>query len=355
MVLSIYDSLVKQSTIELDVTQRAAAEDLQFIADSLIEREKKLLFKPKRPEGAYLWGGVGRGKTMLMDIFFDYLPEHIGKKRIHFHEFMSSVHEFMHIARQKEDPEKALLNFSQQIVKKTPVLCFDEFHVTDIADAMILGKLFTALFHQGACVIMTSNWEPDKLYEGGLQRDRFEVFIHLLKSYLKIIHLSGKIDYRLQCLSDSGVYFFPLNDNTQNEIDLLFNKLIAGADAIQETLTVRGHDLKIDRSAKGVARVPFKELCEKPYGAEDYMALTKAYHTIFLENLPHLGSEKRNEAKRFIILIDTLYDKKTKLIISAETDIHSIYTGKHHRLEFDRTVSRLTEMQSSEYISAKRS
>jgi cell division protein ZapE len=309
---------------------------------------KDLAGKKKKMRGLYIWGGVGRGKTMLMDDFFESLPSALPKRRVHYHEFMIGVHEELHKARQKGEADKGLLKYAEKTAKKARLLCFDEFHVTDIADAMILGKLFTALFDSGAVCVMTSNWPPDRLYEGGLQRDRFTPFIKTLKEHMDVIELDGVTDYRLKCLTDTGVYFYPLSN--RGKADDVFARLTGNAKPVEESITVKGRTIEVYAAAKGVARFSFAQLCERPVGAEDYLTIADAYHTVFLEGVPKLGYDRRNEAKRLMTLVDAFYDKGTKLVITADAPPGQLYGGHDHGFEFQRTVSRLMEMQSSAYL-----
>lgn len=333
----------------LDPAQKKVYQRLCALRDSLAAGEKKRSRKKENVSaGLYVWGGVGRGKTMLMDDFYESLPPSVSKRRVHYHEFMIGVHEELHRARQQGAAEKALLKHAEKTAKETRVLCFDEFHVTDIADAMILGRLFTALFDKGVVCVMTSNWPPDQLYKGGLQRDRFLPFIALLQERMEIIELDGGIDYRLKCLTDTGVYFWPLARSAM--ADEVFARLTGGATADGENLTVKGRMIFVDRAAKGVARFTFQQLCERPMGAEDYLAIADSYHTVFLEGVPKLGYDRRNEAKRLMTLVDAFYDRRIKLIITADAPPDELYRGHDHEFEFQRTVSRIMEMQSLEYI-----
>ena len=333
----------------LDPEQTKVQARLRDLHDALTAKKKKR----ESARGLYIWGGVGRGKTMLMDEFFDRLPSETLKRRVHYHEFMIGVHDELHRARLRGAAEKALLKYADKVAKESRVLCFDEFHVTDIADAMILGRLFTALFDNGVVCVMTSNWPPDRLYEGGLQHDRFLPFISLLKERMDIAELDGGVDYRLQCLSDTGVYFWPLSE--RGRLDEVFARLTGNAKLCAEELSVKGRTIHVAAAAKGVVRFTFAQLCGQPMGAEDYLSIARAYHTVFLEDVPKLGSDRRNEAKRLMILVDTLYDAGTKLVISADAPPDRLYHGHDHGFEFQRTISRLIEMQSPDYLSAKKS
>ncbi|MCB9990880.1 MAG: cell division protein ZapE [Rhodospirillales bacterium] len=354
--LEAYRDLLKQGDLRPDPGQQAAMDELQRLYDALLSSKAqgnfltRLVTKKTPLKGVYLWGGVGRGKSMLMDLFFRCLPDRVPKRRIHFHEFMIETHDFLHKARQDHDSEAAILKRADALAAQVRVLCFDEFHVTDIADAMILGRLFTALFKQGVVIVATSNWAPDRLYEGGLQRDLFLPFIALLKDKTTVMELHGPIDYRLQCLSESGVYFSPLGPASKKQADDAFAHLTEGVAPYDETLTVKGRSLHVETVAKGTARFSFAQLCERPMGAEDYLAIAKNYHTVFLDGVPKLKYDRRNEAKRLMILIDALYDTHTKLVMTADAAPDELYQGHDHAFEFERTVSRLIEMQSADYL-----
>lgn len=357
---SLNDVLVKQG-LTPDDAQRGGLIALQNLYDQLILPPKSPKFlglfsaKADAVKGVYLYGGVGRGKSMLMDLFYDALPPSIPKRRVHFHEFMISVHDYLHQSRQagksENGPDRALLNFADKLADDVRVLCFDEFHVTDIADAMILGRLFTALFDKGLIVVTTSNWPPEKLYEGGLQRDRFLPFITLVKSKMEVLEIDGGVDYRLRALTENGVYFWPLGDHTRHRMDSVFAHLTDNIIPHQEELVVKGRVIPVSITAKKVARFPFAQLCEQAMGAEDYLKIASSYHTVFLENIPKLTYDRRNEAKRLMILVDALYDHGTKLIVSADAPPAQLYRGHDHEFEFQRTVSRLIEMQSPDYLS----
>lgn len=347
--LHVYRQQIKIGELAPDAAQRHAVEALDRLFHDLTAKKK-----PKLIKGVYLHGGVGRGKTAMMDLFFACVPENIGKHRVHFHAFMIGVHEALHKARSAKngDSEAALLKFAKVLAAQTRLLCFDEFHVTDIADAMILSRLFTALLDAGVAVVATSNWSPDRLYEGGLQRDRFLPFIKLIKASLEIIEVDGGIDYRTNARGGAR-YFSPLGSAAKEWADRVFAVLTDNRPPSTDTLTVKGRQLSIFAAA-GVARLSFAQLCEQPMGAEDYLAIAKRYPTVLLEGIPKMGYDRRNEAKRFMILIDALYDRGTVLYASADVLPDRLYTGHDHAFEFQRTVSRLTEMQSETY-EAKRS
>lgn len=332
-----------------DKEQLNAVAALQRLVQDLKRPSGFWPFKKKIPtKGVYLYGGVGRGKSMLMDLFFDYAPAKIQKRRVHFHEFMIETHDWLH-ANRGDQMDDLLPSYARHVSGKTKLLCFDEFHVTNVVDAMILGRLFTALLERDVVIVATSNWRPDYLYEGGLQRDLFLPFIALLQSRLEIVHLDSKTDYRQISAPDQDIYYYyPLNQKVKDKINALFIELAMGATTKRQSLKVKGRTLKID-TLNDVARTSFSQLCEQPLGAEDYIKLAQNFDTIFIENIPHLNAERRNEAKRFILLIDCLYEAQCRVVLSAENDIHALYDGHDHAFEFDRTISRLLEMQSAAY------
>ncbi len=355
----IYQARLDGGLLKADPVQKVAVQDLarlhsDIVAAKAVKKRKWFARKPVVPKGVYMYGGVGRGKSMLMDLFFDALPEGVTKKRVHFHAFMIAVHDYVHSRREgggvSEGLDTALPLFAARMAEQAQVLCFDEFHVTDVADAMILGRLFRCLFEQGVIIVSTSNWEPDRLYEGGLQRDRFLPFIALLKERLDIVHLDSPVDYRTQFLMREGSYFWPLGAETTRHVNGVFNLLSDNALPESEDIEVKGRVIHVDAVAKGVARFSFAQLCEQPHGAEDYLEITRRYHTVFLEGVPKLGYDRRNEAKRLMILIDALYEAGTRLVVSADALPDKLYQGHDHAFEFDRTISRLMEMQSADYI-----
>jgi cell division protein ZapE len=288
---------------------------------------------------------------MLMDAFF--AEARVAKKRrVHFFAFMADVHTRIHARRaEKGDP---IAPVAADIAAETTLLCFDEFHVVDIADAMIIGRLFAALFAAGVIVVATSNRAPDQLYEGGLQRERFLPFIDLLKEKLDVVELDGPRDYRLARFKGRQVYFTPNDERAGAALAAAFADLTDNATPQAETLTVLGHPVEVPRAAKAVAWFRFDELCARALGPSDYLALVARYHTFLLEGIPQLDEDHRNEAKRFNIFIDTLYDSHGNLVASADAPPQALYPAGEGSFEFQRTVSRLMEMQSDAYIAARR-
>ncbi len=361
--VKIYKERVKSGEIKPDIVQERAVLELQRLYDDLIKVKDapKLNFlqrmagfkQPQLPVGIYMYGGVGVGKSMLMDLFYDCLPNDISKRRVHFHEFMIDVHDYINTRCDSDGIniaiDQALPLLAQDIAVKYKILCFDEFHVVDIVDAMILGRLFTILFDLGLVVVATSNWAPDDLYKDGLQRERFLPFIDLLKSKVKIIYLDSNCDYRTQNIKIDGTYFTPLGEKTSNKLNEVFYKLTNGSIPHKEVLHVKGRDIEVEQVANGVARFNFSQLCERPHGAEDYLEIARKYHTVFIEDVPKLGYDRRNEAKRLMNLIDALYEARVRVIISAEVGVDKLYRTGDHVFEFERTVSRLKEMQSDAY------
>ena len=280
-----------------------------------------------------------------MDLFFEQVPNDIPKRRIHFHEFMIETHDYLHQAR-GERMDDILPTYAKDVAKEVRLLCFDEFHVTDVADAMILGRLFSALIKEDVIIVTTSNRPPEDLYQGGLQRDRFEPFVRLIRREMSVLHLDSDTDYRLQAReTDLKTRFMtPLGDLARQWTNRIFIALSDGVLPSADVLNVKGRDILVEAAANGVARFSFAQLCEQPHGAEDYLVIARRYPTIVLENVPRMGYDRRNEAKRFITLIDTLYDEGTALYMTAEAAPEELYRGDHHAFEFQRTVSRLNEM-----------
>ena len=315
------------------------------------------------PRGLYVHGAVGRGKTMLMDMFFELVPAK-RKRRAHFHDFMADAHARIHAHRQKlkngetkeNDPVPPV---ADQLFDEAWVLCFDEFSVTDIADAMLLSRLFEHLFKRGCVLVATSNVEPDQLYRDGLNRQLFLPFIRLLKDNVDILNLDARTDYRMETTTRLPVYHRLSDDAAgggDSAMDNAWKRVTAGKPVANETVRVQGREVTVPEAGAGAARFSFTDLCEKPLGASDYAALSDRYHTLFVDRVPVMAQANRNAAKRFIVLIDTLYDRKNRLFVSAAADPDRLYLGAKgtESFEFARTASRLNEMQSTAYLEASR-
>ncbi|WP_145573096.1 cell division protein ZapE [Yersinia mollaretii] len=298
-------------------------------------------------QGLYMWGGVGRGKTWLMDMFFHSLPGE-RKLRLHFHRFMLRVHEELAELQGHEDPLEIIAdNFKAQ----TDVLCFDEFFVTDITDAMLLATLLEALFARGITLVATSNIPPDNLYHNGLQRARFLPAIALIKQYCDVMNVDAGIDYRLRTLTQANLYLTPLNAQTEQEMDAIFVKLAGKEGEHAPVLEVNHRPLPAICAAQGVLAVDFHTLCEEARSQLDYIALSKLYHTVLLHNVHRMETRDENTARRFLALVDEFYERRVKLIIAAEASMYEIYGGERLKFEYQRCLSRLQEMQSEEYLS----
>jgi cell division protein ZapE len=304
------------------------------------------------PRGLYLWGPVGRGKSMLMDLFFASAPvEH--KRRVHFHAFMLEVHARIERERRARTREP-VPRVAADIAAEAQLLCFDEFQVNDIADAMILERLFRALLAAGVIVVATSNRRPDRLYENGLQRDRFLPFVGFIEERLDIVELDSGRDYRLARMQGRRVYYFPLDAAAECALEEAFAELTDNALGESETLIVMARPLVVPRAARNVACFDFEALCARPLAAADYLALTDRFGALILSGIPRLEPRQRNEAQRLHILIDALYEARTLFIASAEVPPDQIYVAGDGAFEFQRTVSRLMEMQSEDYIANRR-
>jgi cell division protein ZapE len=362
-----YAAMLEAGEIEPDAAQAAAVEAFVRLAERLAEhrlarKSSSLGWLFGRRErhapvkGLYLHGDVGRGKTMLMDLFFETSPVS-RKRRVHFHSFMAEVHEQVYALRRRikrgeigESDPIALT--ARAMAERAWLLCFDEFHVTDIADAMILGRLFKGLFDHGVVVVATSNVAPDDLYRDGLNRALFVPFIHMLRERMQVLRLEARTDFRLEKLAGAPVWHAPADAAADAALDAAWHRLTGGQPPQTVTLTVRGRSVTVPRTARGVARFSFAELCEQPLGAADFGRIATEFHTLLLDRIPVMGLAQRNAAKRFIILIDTLYDHAVKLVASAAGEPDALYPVDegHEAQEFRRAASRLMEMRSQAYL-----
>jgi cell division protein ZapE len=354
--LSHYRKAVADGTLKPDPAQERAAAKLQALSAALKSyRPGRTLFGRvrKAPRGLYLWGDVGRGKSMLMDLFFDATPART-KRRVHFNAFMVDTHARLHAERESGRHADPIVPVAKRIADEALLLCFDEFQVSDVADAMILGRLFEQLFERGVVVVATSNTRPERLYEGGLNRQLFLPFIAMLEAKLDVVELDGGVDYRRLLMSELNVYLTPLGPETDAAMDKAWRRLTGQAGGSETTLTVLGRALHVTCAAKGVARFSFAALCLQPLAAADYLAIAHAFHTVMIDRIPQMTPAMRDAARRFIVLVDTLYDERVKLICSAEVRAEQLYVDGDGAEAFQRTVSRLIEMQSREYLERAR-
>ncbi|MGE0827811.1 MAG: cell division protein ZapE [Hyphomonadaceae bacterium] len=351
-----YAARVRDGALEADPAQARVAAKLEALAESLTRWNPDAWFGAKSaPRGLYLWGPVGRGKSMLMDLFFEAAP--VKKKlRVHFHEFMRARHAFLREARKQSDvaQEELILRAAKDVAESARLICFDELQVTDIADAMILGRLFEKLFALNVMIVATSNRPPDDLYKNGINRQLFTPFIELLKQKLEIIPLEAARDYRLERLMAAPVYYAPLGPAAEDSIEAAWARLTHGAAPHPMQLDVGGRVWEVKRQAAGVARFDFDELCRRALGAADYLELAELFHTLILENVPKLKPTMREEAARFRTLIDALYEAKAKLVMSADAQPTELYPAGDQSFEFERTASRLMEMRSQAYLALPR-
>jgi len=345
---SAYAMAVADGALKPDAAQSAAAAKLQALARALKPQRFSLFGKAPAPKGLYLWGDVGRGKTMLMDMFFEETPEP-KKQRIHFNAFMTEIHARIHQLRGAAGIDDPIAPVARAIARDARLLCFDEFQVTDVADAMILGRLFEQFFAADMVIVATSNTPPERLYEGGLNRQLFLPFIDEIKARMEVVALNGPTDYRLQGLQDVAVYLTPLSAAADAAMDAAWARL-AGRQGKPTSLTVLGRTLAVAHSGRGAARFSFDELCARPLGAADYLAIARHFHTVFLDHIPVMAEADRNAARRFTLLIDTLYDEGVKLVASAAAPPDGLYPAGSGSDAFRRTASRLVEMQSEDYL-----
>ncbi len=367
-VISKYRDLVRAGEVRQDAAQELAVEKLELLSHRLKgyrpDKKRRLFGRAEpEPEGLYIYGDVGRGKSMLMDLFFDVVSLR-KKRRVHFHAFMLEVHDAIFQWRQLSPRDRAkqphfvkdagddpIQPVARGIANEAVLLCFDEFQVNDVADAMILGRLFEALFSFGVVVVATSNRRPDALYEDGLNRQLFVPFITLIKDKMDVHHLDSMTDYRLDRIKGMQVYYHPLTKAHGRALDAAFETLTDQARGAPLEIEVKGRQVTVPEQARGVARFAFADLCGQPLGAADYLAIAEKFHTLIVADIPQMSVDNRNEAKRLVTLIDALYENRRRLIASAEVAPEDLYPAGDGSFEFARTVSRLIEMQSEEYLS----
>jgi cell division protein ZapE len=348
---AIYESLVTGGDYKADAAQRKAIEELDRVWLELRSHPvsggwAKLRGKKRKPvTGLYLWGGVGRGKTWLMDMFFDSLPGK-DKLRIHFHRFMARIHAALRTKQSTRDP---LAEIAREWAAQYRVLCFDEFFVADIADAMLLSGLLQALFAEGVTLVATSNVAADDLYRDGLQRAKFLPAIESLKKHCLSLHVDGERDFRLRLLQRSEIFLQPLDDHAETGLGKAFTDMSAGC-SLDTELEINGRILQAKQRSDGIIWFNFRELCEQPTSTADYIEIARAFNTVLLSGVPLMDENNADGTRRFINLIDEFYDRNVKMLISAAAPIDSLYSGKRLAFEFQRTASRLTEMQSNEYL-----
>lgn len=358
-VREAYEKSLQADGHDRDIAQEAVVAELHRLQQRLqahAARKRSWLdyFRSRKPgpqkgvRGLYIWGGVGRGKTFLMDLFFETLNVD-QKKRIHFHRMLHDVHQRLAALGEIEDP---LEQVAADIAAETQVLCFDEFFVSDIGDAMILGRLLEGLFRRGVTLVATSNSAPDDLYREGLQRQRFLPAIETLKQHSDVIHIDSGVDYRLRLLQQAGTYFSPDDESATRKLQHYFDESASSEVRHSHALNINGRDIAARACAKGIVWFEFDQICDGPRSQNDYIEVARWYPTVIVSGVPVLDETLENQARRFIALVDEFYDRRVKLIVSAAADVTGLYRGTRLEFEIDRTVSRLVEMQSTEYLAA---
>ena len=367
----LYQEAIASGEILADAHQAILVEALAPVYDALVATSKSLpppkektgLFgrflslvgkdeveEPELIPGVYIWGGVGRGKTFIVDFFYKHLPIK-RKQRTHFHSFMKSVHDQMRLQGNIEDPLKAV---AKKIAADTRVLCLDEMHVNDITDAMLLGGLFKYLFQDGVTLITTSNIEPSGLYKDGLQRQQFLPAIALLEKHTRVVNSVGEMDYRMRTLEGAEVYLIGTGEAVQKELNQYFIKMVGkDAEIINDPVKINGRDIPVKRRCKAVAWFEFDTLCVSSRSTLDYIELATQFSTVLISNIPVMTTMQDDAARRFVNLIDEFYDRGVNVVVSAEAEAEALYTGKRLAFEFQRTVSRLMEMRSNDYLFTK--
>ncbi|WP_174874672.1 cell division protein ZapE [Vogesella oryzae] len=350
---SWYQAASQQPGFIHDAAQAAAIERLDELWQALHEfKDKRNRFlgrslrKPPVPRGLYFWGGVGRGKSFLMDAFYSCVG-YRRKRRVHFHHFMAEIHKQLRTLSNEADP---LQKVAERIAHDVRLLCFDEFHVSDIADAMMLGRLFTALFEHGVICVMTSNYPPDDLYPNGLMRSNFLPTIALLKANLDVINVDGGNDYRLRELIREPLFLVPAGDDASARLEAMFDRLAGAAPELPHVLEVLGREIPLKRHAPGVVWFDFRAICDGPRSQTDYLEIASEYHTVFVSDIPKLAARDSAIARRLTWLVDVFYDHRVKLVASSAVPAEEVYTDGVQASEFFRTASRLTEMQSQSYL-----
>lgn len=355
-VTEAWRARVGKNELTEDADQQRVVRILQDLQDRLHASEKgwsrmcRRLGIPgprRQPRGLWLWGGVGRGKTFLMDLFFETLG--LAARRVHFHRMMSEVHDRRRALAEIEDPLDAVAG---DIAREARVLCFDEFFVSDIGDAMILGRLLEGLFDRGVVVVATSNVAPDDLYRDGLQRERFLPAIAMLKARMEIVELAGEMDYRLRLLQSAGTWIVPADARAGEKLERYFHDIAAGSIDESVEVQIAGRTIPGRRRAAGIIWFDFDVLCAGPRSQEDYIEIARGYPTVILSGVPVLTADDDNAARRFISLVDEFYDRRVKLLVTADAPIDNLYAGRRLAFEFQRTASRLVEMQTTDYLHA---